>query len=543
MKTKEAQSWARTIKMLVGIRLALVSVVLGVGSLVLEVERFPFYVLISLFYLASIFYLGLLKTRLSPQGQIAIQMGMDLGTLFGILHFSGGVDSVFISLTLLPLIGAGFFLPWSWSMMGAILASLGYLNLVFFEYYGPLALLRLPEAPLHGAGELTYITFLRLLMFWIVTVLAAALAWKLRMEKSAMVRLKNLQDIILEQMGTGIITVNTKNEIIFVNKEAQKLIGAPGKELIGENWKPLFFFANANFTGIAGDEDAPLIRGYEVSLRRKDGTKIPIGFNVTPLKDSTNEYCGKVMIFRDLTRIKELERKKQQAERLAAIGEMAAGIAHEIRNPLASISGSVEVLMRKKAFDMKYGTLVDIILREAQRLNSIVENFLNYTRRPELERRWVDLDQVLEEVILLLRHNGKWGSKVEILKNNDLEGKTRFWFDPNQMKQVFYNLLLNACESMPEGGKIDVRMSETQDVPPQIRVEVADNGCGISDEQMPKIFTPFFTTKQTGSGIGLPIVHRIVQDHGGAIEVKSKVGSGSIFTVYLPRGEELKGAA
>lgn len=542
-KIKEHQEQVKKLKLMIGIRLGLVSLILGVGAVILQVERFPFYILVGFFYFSSIFYLILLKSKISHLLQTTGQLALDVITLLGILHFSGGIDSVFIPLLMIPLIGAGILLPGSWCLGFTLSVSLGYLTGVALEILGVWPIAPHIELPHREMAEVGFITAYRLLLFWVVVFLSATLSRKLKMESKALRQLKNLHDIILEQIGTGILTVNTDHEIVFVNKGAQELIGASAEELLGLNWKSLFFFANSNFASDSWEESAQAIRGFEVSLRRQDGTKIPIGFNVTPLRDANNEYCGKVMIFRDLTRIKELERKKQQAERLAAIGEMAAGIAHEIRNPLASISGSVEILLRKNAFDSRYATLVDIILKEAHRLNNIVENFLNYSRRPELERRWVDLDQVLEEVVLLLRNNGKWSPSVAIQKVNLIEGKTHFWFDPNQMKQVFYNLLGNACESMPEGGDIEIRLSETQDVPTQVKVEILDEGCGIPDEVMPKIFTPFFTTKQNGSGIGLPIVHRIVQDHGGTIEVKSHVGQGSAFTLLFPRGIELRRAA
>jgi len=541
---KFTQEKMREVRLLVGVRLIVVSVILGVGSFILPLDRLPFYLVIAGFYLMSLGALLLLKTRLTLSFQISVQLVLDLVGVLAVLHFSGGgVDSVFISLALLPLIGAGILLPWGGAMLFALLASVGYLALVSLEQAGLWMAFHSGETPVRTPIEWAYLVGLRLILLWVVTILAAALSRKLNTEHWELAKLQNLHNIILDQIGSGILTVNLKNEIVFVNKGAQQLIGAPARELLGTNWKSLFFFANSNFSGEAWDESSQAVRGFEVTLRRKDGLKIPIGFNVSVLRDMNGATCGKVMIFRDLTRIKELERKKQQAERLAAIGEMAAGIAHEIRNPLASISGSVEVLVRKKAFDPKYASLVDIILREGHRLNGIIESFLNYTRRPELDRRWMDMHQVIEEVILLLRHNGKWLPSIRIKMENQIEGKTHFWFDANQMKQVFYNLLVNACEAMPEGGDIRVRICETADVPSLVRVEIADSGVGITEDRLKKIFTPFFTTKQTGTGIGLPIVHRIIQDHGGTIEVKSQAGKGATFAVQFPRGEEMRGAA
>lgn len=530
------------LKLLIGIRLLVVSLILGLGSLVLMVEPFSFYALIGGFYFFSIIYLLLLKTKISFKNLVGFQLCIDVLLILGVLYFSGGTHSIFISLLLFPLIAGGLTLSFKRAVILNVFTSIGYIGLSVMEYFG-LVPVTLYGVLKHNLNEMLFIASLRLAIMWSASLLSSFLADKMRLQTGKYLRLKQLHDIILEQIGSGIITVNAENEIIYVNSGAEQLIGAPAEELVGTSWKPLFFFTNSNFPRDQWEESAQVVRGYEVSLKRKDGTKIPIGFNVSKLTDQNNQYCGKVMIFRDLTRIKELERKQRQSERLAAIGEMAAGIAHEIRNPLASISGSVEVLMNKKAFDQKYGSLIDVILREAQRLNGIIESFLNYTRRPELEKRLVDIENILDEVVTLLKYNGKWRDSHKINKINLIKGKTRFWFDPNQVKQVFYNLISNACEVMPNGGEIEIKLSETEESPPQIRIDVSDQGVGITEEKLSQIFTPFYTTKKYGTGLGLAIVYRIIQEHGGSIEVSSQIGKGTRFSVYLPRGEEAVRAA
>lgn len=533
----------RQIKFLVGIRLLLVFVLLGLGSVLLKVERFPFYGLMGSFYFLSIIYLLLIKTKISKMHLIGAQLVFDLILIFGVFHFSGGIHSVFISIVLLPLIAAGLFLPWSGCLFITLFATVGYLVLTSLEYFGLLPVSDLfPQFHLE-LKEIAFLTSLRILMIWSVSFLSAFLANKLRIQTSSYIRLKRLHDLILEQIGSGIITVNSQNEIVYMNKGAEEIIGAKTKEYLGRNWKTLFFFSSSPEVNELWEKSAQGVRGYEVMLKRKDGSKVPIGFNVTRLTDQNQQFFGKVMIFRDLTRIKELERQQRQNERLAAIGEMAAGIAHEIRNPLASISGSVEILSSKKAFDKKFTPLIEVILREAQRLNGFIDSFLNFSKRPDLSKRLVDLEKVLDEVMELLRFNGKWKDLYQIQKINEIKGKTQFLFDPNQIKQVFYNLISNACEVMLEGGKIEVRLSESNETPRMIRIDIVDQGLGIPEEKLPKIFTPFYTTKKRGTGLGLAIVHRIIQEHGGSISVKSEVNKGTVFSVYLPRGDEALKAA
>jgi len=540
--SKEWQEQRRRLKWVIGIRLVLVSLILGVGSFVLQVDRVAFYILVGFLNTISFAYLLLLRTPIPLLWQAALQLGIDFLALMGILHFSGGVDSIFIPLLLFPLIGAGVLLPWKGCALFTVWASLVYLTFILLENQAFIPFYPSASFPRWKFVELGYITAFRLFIFWCIAALSAELSYKLKMQAKAFHKLKNLHDIILDHINNGIMTVNDRNEIVYTNDMAQKLMGCTSNELLGQNWKKYFIFPAYN-SNLDGDPFFGEFHGSEVSLKRKDNSTLPVDLEVTPIQDEHNRYYGKVMIFRDLTRIKELGRKKQEAERLAAIGELAAGIAHEIRSPLASISGSIEVLLRKKMFDVQHSHLVDILVRETRRLNSIVDNFLNYTRRPELEKRWMDLDQVLEEVMLLLRHSGKWKSQIEMRKVNHIPGQTRFWFDPNQMKEIFYNLLLNASESMSQEGEVVIELSDAMEGVPHVKVQITDRGCGIPKEFIAKIFKPFFTTKQSGTGMGLPIVHRIVQDHGGWIEVKSEEGKGSTFILHFPRGEEIRRAA
>lgn len=537
------RKWIDPIMALITTRMLIVFVVLGLGAVAVDVDIIPFSAISLCFFLFSIAYLVSFKLKKSFEKQVTFQLIIDILLIFGVLKYSGGTDSFFISLILFPLISAGLLLPWGQAFGITIFASTGYLFLTGLDFYLFTTYPETADIRSTYGVEVLYLTFMRLLAMWAATFLSSYLSNKLKEQKSDLTRLRVLHNLILDQISSGIVTVNQHNEIVYVNKGAEELIGAQAEELKGKNWKNLFFFTNANFASAAGDTTTQEVRGYEVLLKRDDGVKLPIGFNVSRLVDHNNVYCGKVMIFRDLTRIKELERKQKQNERLAAVGEMAAGIAHEIRNPLASISGAVEVVVSKKAFNEKYASLMDVILLETQRLNDIIESFLSFTRRPELEKRYVDMEMVLEDVLVLLKYNGKWSKRHNITKVNHIKGRTRFWFDPNQLKQVFYNLIANACEAMPSGGDVHLVITETLQTPSSIKVEISDQGNGIDEERLSSIFTPFFTTKKMGTGLGLAIVHRIIQEHKGSIEVSSQIGKGTRFTMLLPRGEEAVEAA
>lgn len=535
MKKKKIKN---PIMKLIMIRMASVFLILGLGGAVIEVNLVPFCSMVLGFFIASIIYLILYKTSIHPEKQIGIQLTIDILLILGVLKYSGGSESVFISMILLPLIASGMMLSRQTSLALALLASVGYVLLAGTDIYLFNTYLPVGKTLTTYSIEVSYLTFVRLLYIWSATLLSSYFAGKLRTQKKDLAKLKKMHNLILDQITSGIITVNKNNEIVYINKGAADLIGATEKELKGQNWKPLFFFTNSNFSAFTSEGTTQEVRGYEVLLKRKDGTKLPIGFNVSKLVDHDNEYCGKVMVFRDLTRIKEIERKQKHSERLAAVGEMAAGIAHELRNPLASISGAVEVVVNKKAFDEKYSSLMDVILMETQRLNEIIENFLGFARRPELEKHMVDIEAVLDDVLILLKFNGKFSMRHKINKVNLIPGKTKFIFDPKQMKQVFYNLISNACEAMPRGGEVTVSISEEYHPVSAIKIEIEDHGCGIDDERLASIFTPFFTTKKMGTGLGLAIVHKIIEEHKGSIEVSSELRKGTKFTILLPREEE-----
>jgi two-component system sensor histidine kinase PilS (NtrC family) len=241
---------------------------------------------------------------------------------------------------------------------------------------------------------------------------------------------------------------------------------------------------------------------------------------------------GQIIVFTDLRKVKKLEKKLRQADKLKAVGELAAGIAHEIRNPLAAISGSIEMLVDCTDGDEANRRLFEVVLKESSRLNDIIEGFLNYTRPkpPDLQR--VDVSELLEEVVLLMSNDPavSTGIKISIDRRSDeveIEG------DPGQLKQVFINLIKNAADAIGECGEI--RISVARDPGGRsLNVVVSDTGCGMDESQLKDVFNPFFTTKANGMGIGLSVAEKLIRSHGGQISVESRMGEGTAFTISLP---------
>jgi len=271
----------------------------------------------------------------------------------------------------------------------------------------------------------------------------------------------------------------------------------------------------------------------EVRFVRTDGSEIFLGFSSSQMKDPDGEIIGRVFIFQDLTPIKQMEERVRVADRLAGMGEMAAELAHEIRNPLASIAGSSQLLRESGDVQDDKATLLEIIERESKRLNTLISGFLSYARTNISTITRVRLTSLLKEVTEAVRAGE--GREKNLLIEDRTTKELELDGDAEQLKQVIWNLIRNAVQSTPEGGRIIVDVFE------QFRhgvlyavLSIVDSGAGIDSQDMVKIFTPFFTTKEGGTGFGLPVSQRIAHNHKGFIEVRSHPGHGSVFSVFLP---------
>ncbi len=295
---------------------------------------------------------------------------------------------------------------------------------------------------------------------------------------------------------------------------------------------------------------------YDVETTRKDGSAVLLGVTLSPLRDEAGAVTGVVGTFQDLTKIRRLEEEVRKRQKLAMIGQMAADMAHEIRNPLASLSGSMQVLRKELTLGEENQRLMEIALRETDRLDNIITEFLYYARPSPLNCKPCDLHALIVETLQLLKHGKGYDRRVEI-KTTLADPPLTAWVDADQMRQVFWNLSINAIEAMNDGGVLAISSGiresgegmEALLLPPlkagsgaeepvdeQRFLEIAfeDTGGGIKREYLDRIFDPFFTTKSHGSGLGLAIVHRIIADHSGHIWADSLEGRGTRFTLLLP---------
>jgi two-component system sensor histidine kinase PilS (NtrC family) len=274
------------------------------------------------------------------------------------------------------------------------------------------------------------------------------------------------------------------------------------------------------------------VRRIEVNAVRPDGALRRLGVSATPLTDHQGQAVGRVIHFQDLTELRRMELRVARAERLASIGRLAAAIAHEIRNPLASISGSVEILRSLPGADAEARQLVDIAVREVDRLNALITDLLDYARPKTQERAPIDLAESVAEVAKSFQQERREGITIE----TSLEKGVGVQGAPGPLRQVLWNLVRNAAEAMPRGGRVRlvVALDRGEGGAPEAILTVADTGVGMSREALEHIFEPFFSTKSGGTGLGLATVARVVEEHGGSIDTQSELGQGTTFTVRFP---------
>jgi two-component system sensor histidine kinase HydH len=331
---------------------------------------------------------------------------------------------------------------------------------------------------------------------------------------------------VVESMMNGLISVDESGMITTINQTASRIIGVSSSYAEGRDISEVLKSDECDIQGVLSS-DSPVVE-KEITYRRNGGYT-PLSVSVSPLKDETGKVMGAVVIIRDLREIKELQEKVRRAERLASLGRLAAGIAHEIRNPLSSIRGFAQYFQGKfepETKDVKYAkAMVD----EIDRLNRIIEALLDFARPAEPKLSSYSIEDVLNHALGLVQ------ADIEVkevrLTRNVQSGIPEVMIDRDQMIQAILNILLNAVEAVDKEGEIAVSASTKGD---NLQVTVSDTGSGIPEEDLPKVFDPFFTTRKSGTGLGLAIVHKIVENHGGDIRVNSRVGQGATFTILLP---------
>jgi two-component system sensor histidine kinase PilS (NtrC family) len=376
--------------------------------------------------------------------------------------------------------------------------------------------------------------------FFLVALLSSHLAERLketgRELEDRRIDLRNLQSLhrdIVANIPSGIMTLDLHGRIVSFNPAARKILGLRAEEMQGERWGDSFF---RGITQLERFFSSPTPDfgdlSQELEVRRHDGHSVLIGIKLSPLKASDGTLLGLVGIFQDLTHRRQTEARLRQADRLAAVGQLAAGLAHEVRNPLAAISGSIQLMKEEGPAAPPH--LLDIVLRETDRLKLVTGQFLDFAKPRQAPEQQCNLVPLLRETVVLLEKSCDGTNAVTFSFQCEAES-VMVAADPDQMKQVLWNLGLNAIQAMPGGGRLTfaIRRHVSYNGAGWVAVELTDTGRGIPPGEVDRIFDPFYTTRPGGTGLGLAIVQKIIDNLGGRIEVVSREGDGATFKIYL----------
>jgi len=518
---------------LVKIRILILTFLFGIELTVARMAPSPlpmrsFISTMLMWYGFSLFYILLFSLWEEQRVQGVMQVVTDLAMVSMVVHFTGGWDSSLNFLYPLVIIVACILLPKMWAYLTSALAFILYGCVLDLNFYGVVP----SYATTHpGLNALEAIIFVNLFAYLAVAYLACLLSAKLRQvdvqlkdASGALESLQALHENIIQSISGGLITTDIEGKITLVNRAAKKLLSS-GDEIIGKSVTELFL----DPLPVIGSERAH----GEVRFQPGDGFRKTFRVMVSALIIPGRETSGSVYTFDDLTEIRRLEREVRIQDRLAAVGRLAAAIAHEIRNPLTSIAGSVSMLSGASEMTDEQRQLLQIVTRESERLNNIITDFLAYSRGKQYRFDKVDLVLLLEDTLTLLENRMK-------SENTGICIERRFKFpealtlaDGDKIKQVFWNFCQNAVRAMKDrGGTLAVSLDTIGD---DWQINFIDTGVGMTRQQSEKIFEPFQSDFDGGTGLGLAIVYQIVQAHEGKVWARSKLGEGTTLVLRLRR--------
>lgn len=533
------------------LRLAIFLVVFGVFMITQETRTdiHPSFFIYSLLTLILLFSLMLRLPEKLPRvarAVIMLQIFSEAVVEAVVINVTGLVGSPFTALFLLTIISAALAYRLLGTLFTATIVSCLY-SLVVISGTGQGLTKKLDLQTLRDVysanDQLFYTVFIYVCIFYLVAFVAGYLSQNIKFKEAELAaaseslkRVRLETDEILKHLHSGLITIDHFGRIIYFNRAAEKITGFRESAIKGKNCLEVFAERMPEFSArlLSVLKANSQEQRCEVTITDADGREIPIGISTSLLETESSGIRGVIGIFQDLTEAKKFEEKMRDADRLAAVGELSASIAHEIRNPLASISGSVQILKQELELEGENQRLMNLIIKEASRLSNILNDFLNYARVKEPNFGKVELNRLISDVVEIARTHPSHAENIKL--SVDADDTTIYVSgDEEQIKQVLINLLVNAQEAVdPGSGKITVEIDSSPiGQADQIKIEISDNGPGIQHAVGEKIFTPFFSTKKEGTGLGLAIVKRLVENMGGRILFESSSHGGTIFTIML----------
>jgi two-component system, NtrC family, sensor histidine kinase PilS len=560
------EEFHRRLQWLMLCRVMVASFFLGI-AIIAQLQRSESYLAPYLVYLygftAGIFvltciYALLISKIINLKLFCYFQIMGDILLITVLLFITGGINSIFPFMYSISIISASILLYRPGSLLTATGASFCYSLLLSFEHFGIIHPLQISAFIARGYAEdpLVYPAIVNITAFYLVALLSSFVSEQARKSRLLlneqqidMRTLEALNENVIQSITSGLLTLDTGGKIITFNKAAEQITGLTQSqvyqrhitEIFGDSIKPYQITGRQTNVGIP-------VR-FEAHFSRADSRVLQLGISSSILKDGAGQEIGNILVFQDLTLLKEMEEYVKRMDRLAAIGRLAAGIAHEVRNPLASIRGSVQVLQKNLLLSDSDKRLMDIVLRESDNLNGLISNFIQFARPNTQKKELIYFKAVVEETLQLFHNSAECRDNITIIQ--DISEDVCFDADPQQLKQVLWNLLINAAQAInTDRGEITITaryaacgLTAARELTPaapdaaperNIEIIIRDTGCGIDDNEQDKIFEPFYTTKERGTGLGLSIVYRIIEEHGGTIAVKSTPTQGACFTICLP---------
>jgi two-component system sensor histidine kinase PilS (NtrC family) len=530
---------------LIAVRVIVGTVLLG-SAILIQLNRpgafpiDPFFFLIGLTYALSIAYLATLRFVDRFPWLTDVQLGLDAMLVSGFIGLTGGITSYFSSLYLLPIMAAATVQLRRGAVQVAVFSLVLYLGLVVAQYAEMLpAWLGNDVAQLPPREVAQYTIAINIFGFFAIAFLSGSLAERLRSADEQLRAvtdeiedLRAFNEYVIDGLLSGLLTTDAEGRVIRFNKAASSITGIPVDQAMGCDATEVMQLPADTRRRLVSLVHTRSVRA-EFEYRASDGRLVEIGLMVAMIA-LPNGRSGYLYTFQDVTELRRLERTGRLQQRLAAVGEMAAGIAHEIRNPLAAMSGSMQVLRQELPLSEEQAQLMDIVLRESDRLNDTIQSFLAYARPQKLSFTRLDVARVVQDAATLLRNSSEAHADHVI----DVRVPAHpVWYeaDEHQVRQIVWNIASNGLRSMPNGGRLTLAVdSETAAGTDEVVLSVQDEGHGIPTEELDNIFQPFRSSFAKGTGLGLAIVHRAVSDYGGVIQVSSTVNVGTTVKVRLP---------
>lgn len=533
--------WVQSVQTLIIGRLIVVFLLLMTtwiwysGRLELSFERFPrglalvFLIAVGL----TIIYFYLLRLSKNLPWQIWTQFLIDALLITLLIWVTGDLLSPYITLYIVLISVSSIFLkPFSTLVMSFICVGL-FIALAFAAAFG----ISQDAQPQPTARVIQIVSF-HVVAFLVVGLLSARLSERrssgdlLDEATKSLANLRMLHERIIESIRSGLITTDLEGRIFTFNAAASEITGHRSDEMIGTSIHDLFGdVSEAVEFALSDVHDPEQPPRFETHLETPDGFAVRIGYSVSLLYSETNETSGLIVTFQDLTEIRSMEENVRRKDRLAAVGRVGAGLAHEIRNPLGAMRGAIQVLESSTPKDSVHADLMKIIMRESDRLNSIITNFLSYARPKAGNFVETDICDAIRETVKLIKHGPDVSDKHIV--ETDLPDCPVFVIgDSTQLKQIFWNLARNSIKAMPQGGTFSIGLELALNK--RVRIRFSDTGSGMPPEQVEQLFEPFSNSTTGGTGLGLSIVYQIVKDHNGVINVRSSEGEGTVITVELP---------